>query len=1064
MNAGARPAGDGAGSGDRPTLYLIDGHAQFFRAYHAIRTPMTSPVTGEPTNATFGFVGVLLKILREKKPDYLAVAIDAAGDRGTFRSRIYEAYKAHREEPPESLGPQIERCVGLLRAIGAPVLAAAEVEADDTIATVVRRLEHGRDARATGEGEHGRDARATGEGEHGRDARATGEGEHGRDARATGFGLARLSEPWSHGRDARGTVVRIVSKDKDLMQLLEPGRVEMYDPYKDEVVTAETLRAETGLAPGQVVDMLALVGDPVDNVPGVPGIGPKTAAELIARFGSLDALLERGSEIKGKRGESIRAASETVALSRSLVRLRDDVPIDFDLESARVDRLDLAALEPILRELGFNRHRDDLLKLISARGGETVARASRPGAGAGVEVGDSHGRDARATGDMQHGRDARATGDARATESAEPAPADSLFAMVGAPVLSREPNPEYRTITTREQLLRLIAELRGAAMIAVDTETTGLDPMRCRLVGLCLATKPGAGVYIPVRSPDSASHLDEHTVLDALRPILEDPAIPKTGHNLKYDVNVLRNVGVELRGVAFDTMIASFLIDSSRSSHGMDALALALLGHSCVPIRDLIGSGKHQRTFDTVPIDAATQYAAEDADISLRLYEKMAPQIKAMGFTRLFHDVELPLVEVLAEMEFNGVLVDAAELDRQSARLNARLTELRSDIDAAAPRPFNPDSPKQLAAILFNPPDDPVEPGLGLGSVKKTRTGRSTDVEVLERLAADASVDSPLPGLILEHRQLAKLIGTYLVALKDAINPRTGRVHASFHQTGAATGRLSSSDPNLQNIPIRTEIGREIRRAFRAPAGRMLITADYSQIELRLLAHLSKDEALSRAFHAGEDIHRAVAAEIHGVPLERVTKEQRSGAKMVNFGIVYGVTAFGLARRLGVSNDEAATIIDDYKKRFPGITLFLAECVEHAKRHGYVETALGRRRAVPQVHARNPNERALGERIAINSVVQGSAADLIKIAMVDLHRRLSPSASAWRVSSGQSGAPEIPGVLMLLQIHDELVFEAPADVAEEARRLIAGRMESAMRLDVPLVVDSAVSETWFEGK
>ncbi len=1009
MNAGAKPAGDSAGSGDRPTLYLIDGHAQFFRAYHAIRTPMTSPVTGEPTNATFGFVGVLLKILREKKPDYLVVAIDAAGDRGTFRSQIYEEYKAHRVEPPESLGPQIERCVSLLRAIGAPVLAVPEVEADDTIATVVRRLEVGRDASAT--------------------------------------------------------VIRIVSKDKDLMQLLEPGRVEMYDPYKDEVVTAETLREETGLAPGQVVDMLALVGDPVDNVPGVPGIGPKTAAQLIAQFGSLDALLERGTEIKGKRGESIRAAGEILALSKSLVRLRDDVPIDIDLESARVDRLDLAAIEPILRELGFNRHRDDLLKLIAARGGPALRaeRVEKDSRRAAIPPHPGPPPGGEGVGEAQV-RDARATGGASAAGSVEPAPADSLFAMVGVPALTREPNPNYRAITTRGQLDELIAVLRGAAMIAVDTETTGLDPMRCRLVGLCLATKPGAGVYIPVRSPEPASHLDDRDVLGALRPILEDPAIPKTGHNLKYDINVLRNAGVELRGVGFDTMIASFLVDSSRSSHGMDALALALLGHSCIPIRDLIGSGKHQRTFDTVPIDAATQYAAEDADVSLRLYEKMAPQVKAMGFTRLFHDVELPLVEVLAGMEFNGVLVDAAELDRQSARLNARLAELRGEIDAAAPRPFNPDSPKQLATILFNPPDDPAEPGLGLGSVKKTRTGRSTDVEVLERLAADDSVVSPLPGLILEHRQLAKLIGTYLVALRDAINPRTGRVHASFHQTGAATGRLSSSDPNLQNIPIRTEIGRDIRRAFRAPSGRMLITADYSQIELRLLAHLSKDEALSRAFHAGEDIHRAVAAEIHGVPLERVTKAQRSGAKMVNFGIVYGVTAFGLARRLGVSNDEAATIIDDYKKRFPGITLFLAECVEHAKRHGYVETVLGRRRAVPQVHARNPNERALGERIAINSVVQGSAADLIKIAMVDLHRRLSPRASAWRAASGQDEAPDIPGVLMLLQIHDELVFEAPADVAEEARRLIVGRMESAMRLDVPLVVDSAASETWFEGK
>ena len=972
--ASESPAGS-AGAGEKKILYLIDGHAQFFRAYHAIGAPMTSPVTGEPTNATFGFVGMLLKILREKQPAYLAVAIDAAGDRGTFRSQIYPDYKANRPPPPEELAPQVARCVSLLEAIGAPVLAVPEVEADDTIATVAHQLAH------------------------------------------TSADPAGLRTP--------PVLVRIVSKDKDLMQLLEPGRVEMYDPYTDTLTTADTLKHDTGLDPPQIIDMLALMGDPVDNVPGVEGIGPKTAAKLITQFGSLDDLVAHADEIQGKRGERLRAACDQLPLSRTLVTLRDDVDAGFDLDAARADRLRLDQLEPILRELGFNRHRDDLLRLL--------ARRNKPDAPA-----PTADRDER------------------------PAP-DSLFASIAAnPSIPR--NDNYRAITTTAELHTLISELRAAPMIAVDTETTGVDPMRCDLVGLSFSTKPGAGVYIPVRSPDPAAHLDQSTVLDALRPILEDTARPKTGHNLKYDINVLRRAGVELRGVAFDTMIASFLIDSSRSSHGMDALALALLDHACIPIRDLIGSGKNQRTFDTVDLAHAAQYAAEDADISLRLYDAMAPQIKAMRLTRLFHDVELPLVEVLAEMEFNGVLVDAAELDRQAERLNARLAELRQRINDAAPRPFNPDSPKQLSAILFNPPEHPDEPGLGLTSVKKTKTGRSTDVEVLERLAADDSIDSPLPALILEHRQLAKLVGTYLVALKDAVNPATGRVHASFHQTGAATGRLSSSDPNLQNIPIRTEIGREIRRAFIAPPGRRLITADYSQIELRILAHLSRDEALIRAFREGEDIHRAVAAEIHGVAPEAVTRAQRAGAKMVNFGIVYGVTPFGLARRLGVRTDQAAAIIDDYKRRFPGITTFLAECVDQAKRLGHVETILGRRRAVPQIHARNPNQRALGERVAINSVVQGSAADLIKIAMVDLHRRLSPYATHWRAAAGAPAPPEIAGVLMILQIHDELVFEAPAPRAEDARALIVERMEHAMSLSVPLVVDSAVSKTWYDGK
>ncbi len=1007
-----------------PTLYLIDGYAQFFRAYHAIRSPMTSPVTREPTNLTFGFVGMLLKLLRGEgkvggTPDYIAVALDVSGDRETFRSEIYPEYKANRPPPPEDLFPQVQRCLSLLEAIGVPCVGVEGFEADDVIATLVTRLQR----------------------------------EH---------------------PDLR---IRLVSKDKDLKQLLAASPsigapVEMYDVHTDDLIDAAALKADTGLDPSQVVDMLALMGDTVDNVPGVEGIGPKTAAALITQYGSLENLIAHADEVKGKRGEALRATIGRLPLSQQLVMLRHDAPVEFDLAAARTANLRLEKLLPILRELGFNRYQDEL-KALTGKAGRAGSDAQ--GSPAGVPA-------AQATPDR-----AQASG---------PAFTGGLFDAVGqsTPASVTSVVGDYRCIRTSAQLNELIAELRAAPIVSVDTETTGLSPLRCKLCGISLATVPGRAVYIPVRSPKPADHLDERTILDALRPILEDPAKPKTGHNLKYDLLVLHNHGLELRGLApagcasgagtaqdspappegsvgFDSMVASYLIDAARSSHSLDALALALLHRSNISIKDLIGTGPNQRTFDQVPLDQAVPYAAEDADVALQLRERLLPQLRAMGLMDLFAKVELPLVEVLAELEWNGIQVDPAELDRQRARLADRIEELRRQINDAAMagvgRTFNPDSPRQLAAILFNAPDDATEgvgggPGLGLRPVKRIKTGHSTDSEVLEKMAADPSIATPIPALVLEHRELMKLVGTYLVALKDEINPATGRIHASFNQTGAVTGRLSSSDPNLQNIPIRTDLGREIRRAFVAPPGRVLISADYSQIELRLLAHLSKDPALTAAFHEGQDIHTAVAAQIHGVRPEEVTKSQRNGAKMVNFGIVYGITPYGLARRLGIGNAEAESIIDGYKRRFAGITTFLQECIGQAKRYGYVETMLKRRRPIADVDSTNPSRRALAERMAINSVVQGSAADLIKIAMVDLHGRLSEHAGHWRGPS--LPPPALPGVKMLLQIHDELVFEAPVEVAAAARDLIVSRMEQAMRLSVPLKADANVAKNWIEGK
>ena len=953
-------------------LYLIDGYAQFFRAYHAIRTPMTSPVTGEPTNATFGFVGMLLKILREEKPSHLAVALDVSGDRGTFRSELFPEYKATRDAPPEDLGVQVERCVSILEAIGVPRYGAEGYEADDVIATIVDRVTD----------------------------------------------------------DGAMPPVRIISKDKDLRQLLLEGRVEMYDVHTGDLMDVERLGKEFGIAPGQVVDMLALMGDTADNVPGVVGIGPKTAAKLVAEYGSIDALLEDADNIKGKRGENIRAATDTLDLSRRLVTLVRDIDLDFYLKAPETADLDLAAREPILRELGFNRFRDEL-KVLTGEEQQPEANQSprkRPPADGQGGLFDAHDEDTP----------------------------------------TREASGRYTLVRTESELAAVCDELREAGLFAVDTETTSVRPMEARLCGISVSHAAGSGAYIPVLSPDPASHLDAERVISLMGPLLEDSAVGKVGHNLKYDMIVLKRAGIELRGVVGDSMISSFLLDASRSSHGLDHLALSLLGHATIPISDLIGTGKKQRTFDTVPLDVATDYAAEDADISLQLHERFWPELEEAGLAQLCTETELPLMPVLAELEWNGIRVDPDELDAQADRLNAQIEILREQIEEHSPRPFNPDSPKQLSGVLFNSPDA-EEPGLGITPLTKTKPGYSPNAEVLENLAADPKVESPVPGLIVEYRQLTKLVSTYLVALKEAIHEETHRVHASFNQTVAATGRLSSSDPNLQNIPIRTPTGREIRKAFVAEPGNVLIGGDYSQIELRLLAHLSEDPALIGAFERGEDIHRAVAAQIHDVDEADVTPEQRSGAKMVNFGIIYGITAFGLARRLGIGNDEAGTIIDGYKRRFAGISTFLEECVEQARTHGYVQTILGRRRPITEIDSRQPNRRALAERMAINSVVQGSAADLIKLAMVRMHACLRPADALVEVGDGWSLPSGLRAgeVRMLLQIHDELVLEAPEDDVPDVARWMEGMMTGAgdaMGLKVPLVVEAVWARDWFSGK
>jgi DNA polymerase-1 len=951
-------------------LWIIDGHAQFFRAYHAIRGGMTSPITNEPTHMVFGFTATLLKLLRERKPRRLVLVIDAAGDRGTFRSEIYPEYKAHREPPPEDFRPQVERCVEVCRLLGIPVVAVPRVEADDAIATIVHRVRR------------------------------------------------------AHARQP----IRILSRDKDLGQLLDDHAV-LVDGQTGQMIDAEGLFEGKGVKPSQVVDMLTLMGDPVDNVPGAKGIGPKTAATLITQYGSLDSLLENLDKLTPAKRGAIEAVKDAFPLTRRLVSLKHDCEVEAGVEDRTFDpaHADAPALMELMHVLGFHRLRSEMAAVLgvapAVESAKTPEAAQRP-----------------------------APARVRKSESG-PSLFDEPSGESQAPVLEGiTRDGSYAMLGTVREIEAFAREARAAcargAVLSFDTETDALAPTRCGLVGVSLAFESRRGVYIPVRSPQPERHLDWEAVRPLLKPLLEDPAVPKTAHNAKYDLIVLERHGVSVQGLVDDTLVSSHLVDAARVGHGLDALAEALLGHRNIPIESLIGSGRTQRRFDQADLDLATEYAAEDADIALRLHAHFAPQIAAQGLRNLLDTVELPLVRVIARMERWGIRVDAAELDRQREGLERRLAEIRTQVIAASPREFNLDSPRQLAEVLFNAPDDSV-PGLGLKVIKRTKTGASTDMEVLEKLAADPMVDTPVPSLVLQHRQLSKLVGTYLVGLKEAIDPADGRVHASFHQLGAATGRLSSSDPNLQNIPIRTGEGREIRKAFKPEAGFVFVSADYSQIELRLLAHLSGDPGLSDAFRRGEDIHRAVAAQTFGVPMDRVSEEQRSAAKMVNFGIVYGITPWGLARRLGpgASVEHATRIIHDYKARFERIQSFLEACVDKAKTDGFVSTILGRRRPIPQVHSRNPAERALGERMAINTVVQGSAADLIKVAMVRLADVLPT---------------EHPRARLLLQVHDELLVEVPEGEADAVLALVQRVMEGAMKLDVPLKADGGIGHDWFE--
>ena len=933
------------------SFYIIDGHAQIYRAYFAPFRDLSSP-SGEPTKATYVFIQRLMSLIQDRKPDYLAMVIDS-GDETVFRKEIYPQYKANRLSRPDDFNPQEDRILRIVRDAGIQIFVKPRFEADDVIATLAKRLCN------------------------------------------------------------QGYETFIVSNDKDLRQILNDC-TKMYDPYENIVTDPAKLFEKHGYTPAQAVEVQTLIGDSTDNVPGIPGVGPKTAVKLIQKYGTADAVLKHLDELTPKMRESFENHADRLAMARSLVTLRDDVEIEFDPASCEFKGLNNDALRKHFEELGFKALIDKL------EGATAKTQASRPAEAA------------RAAEPVKH----------------EPL-SEGLFGPMGEGTtnvdipdgLATSAGLNYTLVDTEEKFTAFLSELKKQKRFAFDTETDDLGAMKSNMIGMSFSWAEGSGYYVPVMGPPESEFLPLDRVLRDLKPILEDSAIAKVGHNIKYDLLVMKRLGVGLKGVVLDSMIAAFLLDSSRNQYGIDPLAESMLKFRKIPTSDLIGKGKGLVSMVRCPLDKVAMYASEDADIALRLADQFAAQLQEMpALQKLNDEVEVPLIDVLVEMEFNGIAIDPPMLKAQSLVLSERVEELRNKIHLEAGMEFNIDSPKQLGEVLHNKLKLPV--------VKKTKTGPSTDVEALEKLADQ----HPVPSLVLEYRSLVKLKNTYLDNLTDFVNPRTGRIHASFNQTGASSGRLSCSDPNLQNIPIRTDEGRRIRLAF-VPGDRernVLMAADYSQIELRILAHLTDEPALVRAFDADEDVHKAVAAEVFGVPLEQVTREQRGYAKIVNFGIIYGITAHGLVRRIeGLTHASAEELIKTYHKRFPSIKQFFEACVLKAQSQGYVETLLGRRRPIPEVHSAIISMRNYGERLAINSVVQGSAADLIKVAMVNIFQRLKKDRRPSK---------------LLLQVHDELVFETPAASVETEAAMVREEMNRAMTLKVPLKVDIGWGTSWGEGK
>jgi len=882
----------------KETLYLIDGSSYIYRAYHT--TGALSNSKGFPTGAVFGFANMLVKTLRERRPERIAVVFDSRGP--TLRHERYAEYKANRPPMPDDLALQIPKIHEIVDGFRLPSLSVPSFEADDIIATLVK---------------------------------------------------SASEKDWD---------VVVVSGDKDLMQLVGEGVV-MWDPQRDKVYDSKEVEKKFGVSPGRIWDLLALQGDASDNVPGVPGVGEKTAAKLLRDFGSLEGIYASLPAVaQQKLREKLEANKEKAFLSRELVELNAEVPLDKTVEDLIPGEQNVEALRGLFRELEFQRLLSEL-----------------------------------------------------------------------PPEKTLDPSG-YRTILSSADLKEKVSRIRSVGRLAVDTETTSADPVRAELVGISLCCQEGDPCYIPV-GHTYGEQLSKEEALAVLRPTLEDESIEKFGQNIKYDWIVLKKESVEVKGIICDTMLASYILDPTRRGHSLDVLAEVFLNHRMIPIKDLIGTGKSQISFSEVDIERAAEYSCEDADVTLRVAGILCPRVEAEGLGDLFRKIELPLIPILAEMEMAGVRIDSAYLRKLSKEFGDQLFTMEAEIYDLSGETFNINSPKQLGDILFNK--------LGLKPVKKTKTGPSTSLEVLEELA----LAHDLPRKILEYRSIYKLKSTYVDSLPQLVNPKTGRIHTSYNQAVAATGRLSSSDPNLQNIPVRTPEGRKIRQAFIPDEGYLFVAADYSQIELRIMAHISGDARLVEAFRGNEDIHAITAASVFGVSPAHVTPEMRRKAKAINFGIMYGMGPFKLAQQGGVGMKMARQYLEEYYETYSGVKRYMEELPQKAARHGFVTTILGRKRFLPDLNNPNKIAQQAARRIAINTPMQGSAADLMKLAMIRVHDAIRKERLPAR---------------MILQVHDELIAEVREDAAKDVAALLKKEMEGVYPLTVPLVVDTGIGKNWDE--
>jgi DNA polymerase I len=913
---------------------------------------------GEPTGAVYGMVNMMRRARAEIQADHLACVFDAKGK--TFRDEMYPEYKANRSAMPEDLVAQIEPIHELVKALGWPVLMVSGVEADDVIGTLARQ--------------------------------------------ATEAGWDTI----------------ISTGDKDLAQLVNPS-VSLINTMTDEKLDVAGVRQKFGVPPERIVDYLTIVGDAVDNVPGVPKAGPKTANKWLAEYGDLDQLMARADEIKGVVGENLRASLPWLLRARELLTVKLDCDLNEHipgLDDLHAKPENLPVLKEFFERFAFKTWLRDVEKRLSEAGTTTVSTGTQGDTPAFDLVGNS-----------------ASTPSTVSSKSVNP---PALTPTIPAKDATEQNaiKRQYECVVDQTRLDAWLAKIAATDLVCIDTETTGLDALVAELVGISLSAEEGVACYIPLAHRTGEDQLDRQSVLDQMRPWLEDPKRHKLGQNLKYDAHIFANYGITLRGIQHDTLLESYVLES-HLAHNMDSLAERHLGLKTIRYEEVCGKGVHQIGFDQVDLATATNYAAEDADITLRLHHFLWPQIESSpGLRYVYEQIEMPAMRVLGVMERNGIRIDSARLAAQGLEVGKRLLALEGEIHALAGQPFNIQSPKQIAEILFGQLQLPV--------IKKTPSGApSTDEEVLQKLAEDF----PLPARILDYRGLAKLMSTYIEKLPRMVNPKTGRVHTNFSQAVAVTGRLASSEPNMQNIPVRTEEGRRIREAFVPAAGCKLLSADYSQIELRIMAHIAEDESLLTAFAAGKDIHQATAAEIFGIPLEQVSSEQRRYAKVINFGLIYGMSAYGLAGNLGIERAAAQKYIATYFERYPSVAQYMEETKLQAREQGYVETVFGRRLWLPEIKGSNGPRRQGAERAAINAPMQGTAADLIKLAMVAVQNWLEAEGLKTR---------------MLLQVHDELVFDVPLDELDYVQKALPGLMCSVATLKVPLLVSIGVGDNWEE--